>query len=313
MRLLQNTAKGLVTALAFLPDGRLLAAGSGSFELHPLAGGPAFSAPTFKGANLVGLAIDQRRGWLFCYFHDRRFRVFQIDGTSRGLPGAEDDQNVLALAISPDGGRLFVSRGTGPLYGGKSNRLECWLVEGWDDWRLAWTIDSNGLPGEGPWKYTFSLATAPDGGSVAVAGRRNLSPGSLTLRDGATGALRRETILRSSGFHPSLRFTEDGRWLVLMEESQLSAWQVDGLREISSTHAPGRGHFRSLAMHPSCRFLATTAGDGVVRYWHPEGLRELRSFQWGIGKLSAIAFSPDGTLGAVGGEKGRIAVWDIDD
>jgi WD40 repeat protein len=311
MRLLHNTAKGLVTALAFLPDGRLLAAGSGSFELHPLAGGPVVSVPTFRGANLVGLAIDQRRGWLYCSFHDRRFRVFRLDGTSRDLSGPED-KSVVALAVSPDGGRLVISRGTGPIYGGRPNRLECWLVEGWDDWRLAWTIDET-QPEKNPWRFHFSAAIPPDGGSVAVVGRRHLGHDSLALRDLATGALLRETELKAYWARPHLRFTTDARRLVLLEESQLTLWEVDGLREASATHAPGRGHFRSLAMHPSGRFFATTAGDGVVRYWHPGPLRELRQFKWDIGKLSALAFSPDGMLGAVGGEKGCIAVWDVDD
>src|SRR5262245_61322755 len=120
MRLLQNTAKGLVTALAFLPDGRLFASGSGSFELHPLDGGPAASVPTFKAANVVGLAIDPRRGWFYCTFNDRRFRLFRLDGTSRGLPGPDDEQRVLDLAISPDGGRLIISRGS----------PESWMPEG---------------------------------------------------------------------------------------------------------------------------------------------------------------------------------------
>lgn len=64
---------------------------------------------------------------------------------------------------------------------------------------------------------------------------------------------------------------------------------------------------------PSGRHLATAGGDGVVRYWHPETLRELKSFKWGVGKLHSVAFSADGTLGAAGGEKGRIALWDVDD
>jgi WD40 repeat protein len=307
MRLLQNTAKGLVTALAFLPDGRLLAAGSGSFELHPLDGGPAVSVPTFRGANLVGLAIDQRRGWLYCYFHDRRFRLFRLDGTSRGLPGPDDDQSVAALAVSPDGGRLVVARGTGALYGGSPNCLECWAVEGWDIWRLAWP------PEVGPTKSTYSLAFTPDGGRVAIVGHRRYGAEYLALRDGATGELLREMEAKLYWSHASLRVAPDGRCLVVMEETRLSLWEVDELRQVSTTNAPGRGHFRSFAFHPSGRFLATAAGDGLVRYWHPEALRELKSFKWGIGKLGAIAFSADGMLGAVGGEKGRIAVWDIDD
>jgi hypothetical protein len=42
-------------------------------------------------------------------------------------------------------------------------------------------------------------------------------------------------------------------------------------------------------------------------------LREKKSYKWGVGGLHALAFNGDGTLGAVGGDKGQIALWDVDD
>jgi WD40 repeat protein len=38
----------------------------------------------------------------------------------------------------------------------------------------------------------------------------------------------------------------------------------------------------------------------------------VRAFDWDVGRLRSIAFSPDGMLAATGGDKGKIVVWDVD-
>jgi hypothetical protein len=37
-----------------------------------------------------------------------------------------------------------------------------------------------------------------------------------------------------------------------------------------------------------------------------------RAFDWGVGRLRSVAFSPDGMLGAAGGVKGEVVVRDVD-
>jgi hypothetical protein len=38
----------------------------------------------------------------------------------------------------------------------------------------------------------------------------------------------------------------------------------------------------------------------------------VKTFDFGVGRTFGVAFSPDGTLAAVGGEGIRVAVWDVD-
>jgi hypothetical protein len=37
-----------------------------------------------------------------------------------------------------------------------------------------------------------------------------------------------------------------------------------------------------------------------------------RAFNFDIGRLRSVAFSPDGMLAAVGGDRGKIVLWDVD-
>ena len=51
--------------------------------------------------------------------------------------------------------------------------------------------------------------------------------------------------------------------------------------------------------------------DGRVRAW-AAGPGPDRVLDWGVGAVQALAFSPDGSLGAVAGRRGEVVVWDVD-
>ena len=58
------------------------------------------------------------------------------------------------------------------------------------------------------------------------------------------------------------------------------------------------------------RVLTTAGYDGHARMWDGKTGKELRAFDWGIGKVRCAAFSPEGSTCAAGGEKGQVVVWD---
>lgn|GEM_PF-886588 len=70
--------------------------------------------------------------------------------------------------------------------------------------------------------------------------------------------------------------------------------------------------FTGIAFHPSGRYLAATSNDETVRLYDTTNWEVTRTFTWKIGQMRSIAFSPDGTLAAAGGDKGQVVVWDVD-
>jgi WD40 repeat protein len=119
----------------------------------------------------------------------------------------------------------------------------------------------------------WPLAFSPDGGALAVADE------TVTLYEAGTGDQR---VVLPAG--PAVRVFRASRPVV-----------------------------RDLAFDPTGRILATANGDPVVRWWDGATGSPLRSFDWGIGPVAAVAFSPDGCLCAAAGERGRVAVWDVID
>ena len=66
-----------------------------------------------------------------------------------------------------------------------------------------------------------------------------------------------------------------------------------------------------MAVHPAGPLL-TVANDKLVQVWDAPALAPSRAIEWNVGKLYAVAVSPDGTRAAVGSHTGKVLVWDWD-
>ena len=66
------------------------------------------------------------------------------------------------------------------------------------------------------------------------------------------------------------------------------------------------------AFTPDGRRLLTAGQDGTVRVWDSHTGQAAGTFEWPVGKLTAVAVAPDGLTAAAAGQKGQIVVWDLD-
>jgi WD40 repeat protein len=134
----------------------------------------------------------------------------------------------------------------------------------------------------------------------------------LRIRSAANGAVQSEFELGRNQGGPA-RVSPDGEWVAFLSTSYLVVQHATEPNRSVRFQTPNKNHLTGLAFHPSGRFLAATSNDHTVRLHDRDAdWTVTRTFDWNIGKLKAVAFSPDGNLAAAGGEKGRIVVWDVD-
>jgi WD40 repeat protein len=49
-----------------------------------------------------------------------------------------------------------------------------------------------------------------------------------------------------------------------------------------------------------------------VKVYDLPTLRLRHKYQWKVGPLNSVAYSPDGLLGAAASQEGKVVVWDVE-
>lgn len=321
LRILQNTVARSVGGVSFLPGNRrLVAGGSGGYDAWDLTTASPKHIKSHAVKYLYGCACDPLGRWVYVSDYLGGFRLLPLDEQEAPpAPGSPFNRHVTAFSLTPDGGRLVMSRG-----GAGSNRVECWAVGLPRSLLPLWTIqdgepvasDTPYLLNQSIW-FTNGVAIGRNGKAVGtVESRSNSTSGDkplVVLRDGITGRLVADFGQSETSFRARIEFETDERALFVWDDRIMERWDVKTGRRTNRQPAPGRAALQGLAVHPSGRFLVTVAGDGRARYWNSADLSPLRALRWEAGKLHTVAFSPDGALAAAGGDKGQVVIWDVEE
>jgi hypothetical protein len=329
--LILQSALSAPTGLTFSPDGLALLAVEGSrVEVWPRW----LDAPP-RRAQAVQRALER---YVFSPAADRVYLYVSGNSFTRVLEVATGTESATALPSSGPSWFHFTSAGGFALVShstGKLTRFD-YAPKLKNRFRKSWSITRSAPEDKSVTfgsHYRFGAICGPAGAFVALEYRhggsepihglvvRSVADGGQISRQ-ALSVNRGRELLAAAGM--TLSIHPSGRYFAYPQGNGVQLWPLVRRSKLPDAVAPGSdARCRAVAFHPSGTLLAAVNGDAVTLY-DTANWQVARTFTWGIGKLHAVCFSPDGTRGAVigagaprGGRSkkvtgGKIVVWDLD-
>ena len=289
---------GSVFELAVSPDSRYVVAGHRTWHVWDLHAPDAPPRWLHDGV-ATGLDFLGPTHLFATTYHPARWQRFDVEtGESTELLPLHGP-DVRHAAVHPSGRWLVGS-------------IAYDIDSGWPDPRVGlcrYDVTPAGLVAVGPTTPARPVrGVRPQGDGYLAAGVE-----ALTLNEVGTGDLlatyRPPQRLRGPS---DAAFGPDGSRLAVRDAYGLYLFDAaaggDPLAVVKRRKRGGR-----LAFHPSGRVLATTDGSGPVEFRDPDTLAVTRSFDFGLGGVNAVAFTPDGTRCVVSGGRGKVLLFDVDD
>lgn len=310
MRLIKLKAMKRINGLHFTPDGRkLLAVGGAEVRMQDeavwidvgtweevsrieLRGESYAVAPDFSRLALGN--AHQFRG-------SHKWAVTLIDLADGitcdqfKLPVADRRAFVYGLAFSPDGERLAISFENSPARP-HGDSLAVWRLD--RPKAPVVSFDAIGTP-----VVTFN----PTGERIAASGGIDGDP-EVTLLNLRTKSATFFSPKGSQTRH--LAYSPDGGTLAVTNGKSVFLHTADSDVPRFTLAHPKQANV--VAFTRNGRRILSTCHDGLLRVWDTAGGQLVTSYDWGIGQTTAVVVSPDGLTAATAGQKGQIAVFDLD-
>ena len=339
---------GLASMTAFSPDGRRLCtynwvAGDRTVRVWDMENRRMLFEPLPHPDTIMYTALSRDGRRLATACADGKVRVFDITtGADTGLVNEYGDA-IIALAFSPDGGRIAYAGGTWwwagsqdtsiriwELATGQTKRLEghsqtvyglAWSPDGallvscgWDGKIKAWDPDSGSelLPFVASPKQRVMLRAdfSPDGRLLGVVGLDMPNPTArATLFDVRTRGVVRE-LAGHSMVVQGIRFSPDGQYIATSSlDLTVKIWPVAPLPAFVSL----AGHSQAVwtaVFSPDGKRMATGSLDQTARIWDASNGVLLRTIVVRFPVVS-LAFSRDGQRLVTVGPDNAACIWDL--
>jgi WD40 repeat protein len=282
---------GVVTALAYSPDGSTLAAGysSGAIRLWNLASHRTISATTWSATPLAlaftggGQRLEVADASALGTWNLASQARITAQPFARPAPGN-------AVAFSPDGSTVAT--------GGADGNVRLWD---------AATQQEIGSPMSSDARPVAAVAFSPDGTLVAAGS----ADGNVQLWDTATQQEAGSALVTGGAEVDALAFSPDGKLLATGgQDGTARLWDVTTGSQVGATMATG-DTVSALTFGTGGTTLATAESDGATELWDVTTQDQTGAALTvpGSAGVSALAFSPAADALATGNGNGSVQLW----
>ncbi|MEG4799808.1 protein kinase [Microcoleus sp. ARI1-B5] len=276
-----------VGAVAFSPDGLMLASGSKdkTIQIWDLATGK--SIRTFGGdsSTIWSVAFDSNGTRLATGTGFWRVMLWDLK-TGQAIRSLDHTASVWSVAFSPDG--QVVASGSGDKTTKISDAATGSLLQNLPDHT----------------DFVYSVAFTPDGKSLVSASKDK----KITIVDVATGRLLK-TLEGHGDQVRSVAVSPDGKTIVSGSyDESIKIWNLETGDLIRSI----KGHsddIVSVAISPDGNFIASGSKDKTIKIWDFATGELLNTLTGHTDEVYVVTFSPDGKTIASGSKDNTIKLW----
>lgn len=329
-----------ILAVAFSPDGRILAAGgvAGEVQLWQVADGKPLSRWKAHSSWIISLAFSPNGQILATGSDDQSVKlwnantgicletfqghtswVFDVAFAPQSCANSSDSQTLASIGDEHTiklwdvaKGKLlrtFTGHSTQPHSIAFSPDGQMLVSSANDSTIRLWSVPTGELLKTFPGQSNFvqAVAFSPDGTTIASVGDDYI----IQLWNARTGELLNTFIQGHVSFVQSIAFSPDGKTLASASHDKIiKLWDVAAgiCKKILQGHT---SQVWSIAFNPDGKIIASSSQDHTVKLWNTTTGQCVRTFKGYTNAFRLIAFSPDGKTLLSGSGDCQVRLWDI--
>ena len=277
-----------VQSVAFSPDGKYIASGSGdkTVKIWDVESGEGVKTLRGHSRSVKSVSYSPDGAYIASGSYDETVKLWSVETGDivRTLEG--HSSYVTSVAFSPDG--KYIASGSG------DNTVKVWSVETGDIVRTL----------EGHLYKVESVMFSPDGKYIASSSEDK----TVKLWSAESGEIVRILRGHRNGVD-SVAFSPDGRYIASASwDESIKLWDVETGRNISTLRGHSEGA-SSVVFSPDGAYIASGSHDNTVKVWSAETGEIVRTFEGHSDGVNSVAFSPDGAYIASASDDNTVKFW----